>query len=298
MSVIFELEAPYRGFYRLHRLSFGRAGRSVALVAGIHGNEVNGTHALNLVAGVLRTTPVDGVVHLIPCVNTAGADENRKRWPFDDRDILSAFPGDPDGLPVERIAAAVLDASRAEVCVDVHSGAPAVHELPHLRIPRDGPAAELARASGLPVVWRRGDPDLAEGLVGAWRREGRVAMQLRGGRGGALDGLDAEAMAWGVLRILGALGVVPPRDPGGPVLDVERVDDHRTEHGGFFVPAVEPGARVGAGTRLGTVRNPVGGEVREEVVARREGVVLAVRVYPMVHARELVARVVDGPVIG
>lgn len=298
MTVIFELEAPYRGWYRLHRLTFGGGPRSVALVAGIHGNEVNGTHALNLVAARLRELPVDGTVHLLPCVNSVGADESRKRWPFDDRDIMGAFPGDPTGLPVERIAAAVLEGSRAEVCVDVHSGASGVHELPHLRAPAAGVGAELARAAALPVVWCHDDDRAGEGLVGAWRKEGRVALQLRGGRGGGLDPGDAAVMAEGVLRLLGALRILPEHGAGTPVLDVERVHDHRCAVGGFFVPEVRPGDRVEAGARLGTVCTPLGGEPREVVVARGPGVVLAVRVYPMVHARELVARVVEGSLRG
>lgn len=293
MSEIFRLEAPYRGAYTLHRLQFGSGSPTVALVAGVHGNEVNSTYALNLIANTLRMAAPRGTVSLLPCVNSFGADEGRKRWPFDDRDIALAFPGDPDGNAVDRIAAAVMDATEADVCVDVHSGGTTQHELPHVRTPLQPRALDLARAAALPVTWRRPSDKFDDGLVGAWRDAGRVAFQVRGGRGATLDVDDARVMARGLLRMLAAMGLVGAADPPGPHLETDRVRDYRTGAGGFFVPEVHPGARVSHGTLLGTVRAPLGGEPIETVVAERSGVVIGVRIYPMVHARELAVRVAE-----
>lgn len=297
MSVVFTLEAPYRGAYELHRISFGGGpGPSVALVAGVHGNEVAGTHALNLVANMLRMQRPRGTVHIVPLVNTMGAEEGRKRWPFDDRDLADAFPGDPDGQPVDRIAAAVMDATAADVCVDVHSGSSRMHELPHVRAPLGGRGLELARAMALPITLRRASLAAAGGLVESWTDAGRTALQVRGGRGGALDLGDATRMARGIARMLGALGLLGGADHGpqaGAGLETTRTTDLRAESGGFFVPEVAAGERVVAGALLGTVRHPIGGDMQEQVRATRPGVVLAVRAWPVVHARELLLRLAD-----
>jgi hypothetical protein len=294
MSVIFRLEAPYRGEYCLHRLTFGGGGpAAVAMVAGLHGNEVNGVQALNLVAGMLRVQRPRRPVHILPCVNSLGADEARKRWPFDDRDINEAFPGDPAGGAVERIAAAVMDATDAEVCIDVHSGATAVREHPHARVPLSGRELEHARAMMLPVVWRKAGGRYEGGLVGAWRDAGREAFQVRGGRGLALDMDDATSLARGLVRLLAHLGLIGHQDGGSQSIDTDRVLDYRSAAGGFFVPEVQTGERVVPGKLLGLVRNPLGGEPIEEIRTQRAGVVLAVRVYPMVHAQELVVRVAE-----
>lgn len=294
MSVVFSLEAPYRGETQIHRLTFGGgAGPVVALVAGIHGNEVNGTHALNLVANVCRVQRPRGTVHLLPCVNLVGAEEGRKRWPFDDRDINAAFPGDPTGAPTERIAAAVLAATEADVCVDVHSGSTKVHEVPHARAPLGGVALEHARAMCLPVTWRRAASGHEDGLVGAWHDAGRTALQIRGGRGATLDIDDARTLARGLVRMLSSLGVLIGADPAAASFETDRVTDYRSSSGGFFVPEVVPGARVQARALLGIVRAPIGGETIDEVRAERPGVVTAVRTYPMVHAQELVIRVAE-----
>ena len=296
MSVIFRLEAPYRGEYNLHRLTFGGSGAAaVAIVAGLHGNEVNGIQSLNLVAQMLRVMRPKRPVHLLPCVNTIGAEEARKRWPFDDRDINEAFPGDHEGAAVERIAAAVMDATEADLCIDVHSGSTAIREHPHARVPLSGPELEHARAMRLPVVWRRAGGRYEGGLVGAWRGAGREALQVRGGRGLALDMDDATTLARGLVRLLAHLGIIGPQEPGVTVVDTERVQDYRSMSGGFFVPEVHTGERVVAGKLLGVVRSPLGGDPIEDIRAARAGVVLAARVYPMVHAQELVVRVAEDP---
>ena len=133
MSMIFELESPFRSSYQLHRLSFGEGGPIVAIVAGLHGNELNGIHALNLLASVLQMQQLNGTVMLFPLVNSFGADECAKLWPFDDFDINKAFPGDPNGTPSQRIAYALLEGTKeADICIDVHSGASHIREFPQL----------------------------------------------------------------------------------------------------------------------------------------------------------------------
>ena len=160
MDVIFEMESPFRTPYRLHRLAFGSGSPVVAFVAGLHGNELNGIHALNLIISVLLMPKLKGTVLMFPLINTFGADECIKRFPFDESDINGVFPGDPQGYPAQRIAHALLEATKdADVCVDVHSGAAHVRELPQVRVPLSGKALEYGRAMNLPILWKRSGPE-------------------------------------------------------------------------------------------------------------------------------------------
>ena len=294
MSVIFRLEAPYRGAFELHRLTFGSGSPVVSIVAGLHGNELNGIHAVNMLASMLRVQRPRGTVHIFPLVNTFGADEGRKTWPFDDQDLNRAFPGDPGGNAVQRIVHALYQASPADVCVDVHSGAPHVRELPQVRCPMGGRELELARVMALPVVWRRPGAQLGEtGLIGAWRADGLAALRVVGGRGITLDASHATTIANGLARLLAHLGMIAPQPAGTTVADVTRseVETHRADVGGFFVPEVRVGDVVGPGHLLGSLRAPIGGDRPAEVRAGRTGVVMTVRANPLVHAQELVVRV-------
>ncbi|NOY28079.1 MAG: hypothetical protein GXP62_19615 [Oligoflexia bacterium] len=298
MTVVFSIEAPYRGEYQLHRISFGSGSPSVAIVAGLHGYELTGLHAVNMLAKALQVSRPHGTVHLLPLVNTFGADEGRKRWPFDDQDINQAFPGDPSGTAVQRIAHALLAATDAEICVDVHSGAPYVRELPHVRVPLGGQEVEYGRKMGLPVVWRRpGDRLEATGLVGAWRQAGRMAMAVEGGRGSTLDTDHSATIARGLGALLGSLGILATGSGPGVLADVthNEVETHRADFGGFFVPQVAVGQRVQTGHLLGYLESPIGGDRLGEIRAGRPGIVMTLRVYPMVHARELLLRIAGTP---
>jgi predicted deacylase len=295
VSVIFSIDAPYRGQYELHRLTYGSGGPSVAIVAGLHGNELNGIHAVNLLNKMLRVQRPKGTVHLFPLVNTFGADQATKRWPYDDQDINHAFPGDPDGSVVQRIAHALFAATDAELCIDVHSGAPHVRELPQVRAPMGGEELELARAMKLPVVWRRPGIRLEPtGLIGAWRAAGRKALHVVGGRGITLDNRHATTMANGLANLLGHLGISAGLDStmeiAGDVTHAE-VEAHRASCGGFFVAEVRVGDRVKPGHLLGYIQSPIGGERLDEVRAACTGVVMTIRAYPMIHAQELLVRV-------
>lgn len=288
------IKAPYRSAYELHRLTFGSGSPVVAIVAGLHGNELNGIHAVNMLVSALRVQRPRGTVHVFPLVNTFGADEGSKRWPFDDQDINRAFPGDPSGTVVQRIAHALLGASEADVCIDVHSGAPHVRELPQVRAPMSGEELALARAMGLPVVWRRPGARLeATGLVGAWRESDRLALHVIGGRGVTLDTKLSTSIAHGLSGLLAHLKVMPALGRPMTVADVTRADieSHRAPCGGFFVPEIRVGDRVKPSHLLGYLQAPIGGERLGEIRAGRAGVVMTLRANPLVHAQELLVRV-------
>jgi len=295
VTVILRIEAPFCGHYELHRLTFGVGSPTVAIVAGLHGNELNSIHATNMLINALRIQRPRGTVHVFPLVNTFGADAGRKRWPFSNQDINRAFPGSADGTSVERIAHALLAATAdADVCIDAHSGAPHVREIPQVRVPLSGAELELGRATGLPVIWRRPGSRLhAGGLVAAWRRQGQKAFRIVGGRGITLDTRLATSLARGLSRLLAHLGVVSAIGEPETVADIASpdIETHRAPCGGLFASEVRVGDTVQPGHLLGHLSSPIGGDRLAEIRAQRPGVVMTVRAWPMVHAQELLVRV-------
>ena len=291
---IYRTDVPFRGTYRLQRLRFGRGHPHLVVVAGLHGNELNAIYAVNLLASALRAQAPAGTVDLIPLANAFGVEEGRKLGPFDDQDLNQSFPGRPDGSATERVAYALLEATCADVCVDVHSGSPLMDELPQVRLPLEGPELQLGRAMGLPLVWRRPTRPLDDSqLVGAWRKRGCSALRVTGGRGGTLDKPTGLEVANGIRRLMAHLGMGAAPRPGQLLGDVsdEEVEVVRGDMGGFFVPEVSVGERVSRGFLLGRTIAPVGGESLEEIHAAQDGVVMTLRRYPMVHAQELLLRI-------
>jgi predicted deacylase len=291
---IYTIEVPFRGTYRLSRLRFGQGRPHLVVVGGLHGNELGSVYALNLLASRLRAQAPAGTVDLIPMANAFGIEEGRKLGPFDDQDLNHTFPGDPAGTAMQRVAHALFEATCADVCIDLHSGSVLVEELPQVRVAPATPDAELAQAMGLPLVWHRA-PRPGEGtqLVDCWRAAGCKAFRVTGGRGATLDKGVGATIAGSLHRLLGVLGMTRLPASGSPSVEVD--DDqlvvHRCESGGFFVPEVAVGARVTPGHLLGRVVAPIGGATIEDVRAEHTGLVTTLRLYPMVHAQELLLRV-------
>jgi predicted deacylase len=291
---IYSIEVPFRGTYRLQRLRFGAGSPHLVIVGGLHGNELNSVYALNLLAASLRAQAPTGTVDLIPMANAFGVEDGRKFGPFDEGDLNQSFPGDPDGTAMQRVAHALFQATCADVCIDLHSGSDLLHEMPQARVSVSGAELDLALAMGLPLVWRRraraGD---ATQLVDAWRQAGCRAFRVTGGRGSTLDKAVGDELAEALRRLMGALGAsraLPARAVLAEVGD-DGMLEMRCESGGFFVPEVRVGERVGAGHLLGRVVAPVGGATIEDVRAPQAGLVTCARRYPMVHARELLLRI-------
>ena len=296
MSVIFEMESPFRTPYQLHRLAFGSGdGPTIAFVAGMHGNELNGIHSLNMLISALRMQKVRGRVLMFPLVNTFVADECNKRFPFDQSDINGAFPGDPNGYPAERIAAALYEATKmADICIDVHSGAGHVRELPQVRSPISGPALEYARAMNLPITWKKEGEYLQQrGLVANWRKRGQVALHVIGGRGITLDNSLCSMMASGFSNLLAHLQLTTAMSKHQPNVEVTKqdIEVHRAACGSFFVPEVRVGESVQKGRLLGYLQSPIGGERIDEIRAKKPGIVMTLRANPLVHAQELLVRI-------
>ncbi|MBM75454.1 MAG: hypothetical protein CMK59_08625 [Proteobacteria bacterium] len=297
MSVVFEIPSPFRSPYQLHQLKYGKGTPTVAIIAGLHGNELNGIHTLNLLASVLRMQNLNGTVLLFPLINSFGADECEKRWPFDGQDLNALFPGKSDGTTAERIAAAVMNATEtADICVDVHSGAAHVRELPQVRTPLSGKELQVAREMSMPVVWRRPGSFLSlNGFVGACRARGQTALRVVGGRGITLDTKLSTKMAAGLSRMLAAQGIMQALMGTEQSVDIssENISSYRADVGGFFVPEVRVGQKVQSGHLLGYIGAPIGGDRLDEIRAQRKGVVMTLRANPMVHAQELLIRIAE-----
>jgi hypothetical protein len=137
----------------------------IALVAGLHGNELNGVFVLSRLAAFLQEVAEGQQAGLqlreraiiIPAVNILGLNTLNRHWPFDNTDINRMFPGYDAGETTQRIAHAVLEVTRlAHYRVDLHSASLDFEELPQVRLydPTEDERAK-ARLFGLPAVIER-----------------------------------------------------------------------------------------------------------------------------------------------
>ncbi len=272
-------------------------GPVVVVTANVHGDECTGTGAVLRLAQALEALLLRGTVHLYPSLNPEGFERRQRRVPEDDQDLNRLFPGDAEGSPSERLAAAAwsdLCARRPDAVVDLHADAPGA--IPYALVDRavalrgearqdlEARSEAYAQATGLTVV--REYPDdrysrfrLDRSLTGAVLNRLRVpAVTIEAGPRLVLadDAVDVTTRA--VLGVLHAMSMVaapapvhPSRVEGGPW---RRESGPRASASGVLVPRVTPGVPVRRGTPVAEVRSLVG-TLLQELPAETDGFVLS-----------------------
>ena len=119
-SSMLRMTAPLREDFDIPCHDLGDRGTRprAVLVAGMHGNELNGVFVLARLAAFLKsvesggqTQRLQGRIRVIPAVNVLGLNARARNWPFDNTDINRMFPGYHQGETTQRIAHAVLEKS-------------------------------------------------------------------------------------------------------------------------------------------------------------------------------------------
>jgi len=265
-----------------------RPGPTVALVAGVHGDEYEGPAALWRVLERVRPESLRGRLLVVPVAHLAAFAAGTRTSPNDGENLARSFPGDPHGTVTQRLAHELFSAliGPADLLVDLHSGG---SRLAFLQVagfygPQEGISAaitarslEMARAMALPCLWRM--PGRAGVLSFEAMRAGVPATGCEaGGRGGCLDA-DVEAYTRGVLGVLAQQGMIErPGDVPLPSLASVCLDGDfaLAPCGGFLEPLVTLGDRVRSGDALARIRAPIGEELCV-LRAQADGLVMAER---------------------
>ena len=131
---LLRMTAPLREDFDIPYHDFGPPAQApaVALVAGLHGNELNGIFVLARLAGYLRRIDAGERsgqrlakrVIVVPAVNVLGVNTRSRRWPFDGTDINRMFPGSATGTFAQQLAYRIAQQviSPADALADLHGG--------------------------------------------------------------------------------------------------------------------------------------------------------------------------------
>jgi predicted deacylase len=313
---LLHMTAPSREDFDVPYHDFGPAGEAprVALVAGLHGDELNGVFVLSRLASFLRRVAAGaklgaelrGRVLVVPAVNVLGVNVRTRNWPFDGTDVNRMFPGYDGGETTQRIAAALLRLTEpARWRIDLHSSNADFEELPQVRLydPSDE-EREAARWLGLPaVVERPASATFHATLASAWRLAGGRGLVVQAGHAGALqpahcerlfrallDFLEREGVLWGV-RLAESEDEVHCFGPrqAFPVI---------SERAGWFVSRRKVGEWLRAGDRVGFVYDGFSGEQCADVKTPAAGLLAGLRRQPLLCEGDLLARILTREEMG
>jgi predicted deacylase len=259
-------------------------GPVLLLLAGVHGDEVNGIDTVRRILNDLKERPLErGTLVAIPVLNVFGFLAMKRELP-DGRDLNRFFPGSSGGSLASRLAHALVTEvlPAVDVVIDLHSGADQRYNHPHLRYTEgDERSLELAHVFDPPLVLKAA---LREKSIRAYLHAERKAYVLF--EGGMARNLDEDAIREahrGVTRVMEHLGLwsgASDTARGPSHLDASRWV--RAAKAGLFHPMMESGSKVDKDMVLGFVSDPYG-EVVHQVRAPFAGHLLCVNTAPVVN---------------
>lgn len=308
-ETVLDLELPYRERLVLTRTVYeGGPGPRVAVIAGIHGDELEGLYLCHRLGDWLEELAkrcpdaLRGRVELWPAMNGLGLDTLERSVPVFDVDLNRCFPGQREGMLPQRVAAAAIDGiSGCALAIDVHASNIFLREIPQVRINEEFAATLVPRAEtmNLDVIWVHGASTVLENTIAHSLNAGATpCLVVEMGVGMRITPAFAEQVQIGILRTWRDLGVLAAdlalaEPTHRPLL----ADDHNVHYlnadtSGVFVPALEHWRRVAREQLLGRIVSPHGGGVLSEVRSPVDGVLFTLREYPLVYEGSLMARIV------
>jgi uncharacterized protein len=315
-STLLHMTAPSREDFDIPYHDFGPSTEAprVALVAGLHGDELNGVFVLSRLASFLRRisdgnrpgAELRGRIVVVPAVNVLGVNVRHRHWPFDGTDVNRMFPGYAAGETTQRIAHALLQLTLgARWRLDLHSSNADFEELPQVRLyqPTDEERS-AARWLGLPAIVERPESaTFSATLASAWRAQGGRGLVIQAGHAGSLQSGHCERLFRALLDFLEAEGVLY----GVRLAESEDSVHHFgprqafpviSEHAGWFVSRLKVGQWLRAGDRVGFVYDGFSGEQRAEAKTPVAGLLSGIRRQPLLCEGDLLARILTQQEVG
>lgn len=301
-TMLSEFAVPFHGEGLFPYHDIGPQGRAprVALVADLHGNELNGMFVLSRLAAFLRNIGAGGRsglrlrerVVIVPTINTVesrGAESAMSR----------TGPGDRRSLWATAAEALLALTRAAYYRVDIRQASLDIEEMPQVRLyaPSDDERA-TACLFGLPAVIEEQPKEhgVAPGLTGIWRRQGGENFSIHAGQPGSLQTRHCEMLFGALVSFLDRAGIVSglrPTDQGEELryFGPRQLYLVRAEQAGIFASGLDVGRWVRAGEQLGQIYDSFTGGVRMQVLAPVAGLLASLRRQPPLGEGELLARI-------
>jgi predicted deacylase len=236
-------------------------GPVLLLMAGMHGDEVNGIETIRRMLRRNLLQPTRGTIIAIPILNIYGF-LNFSRDVPDGKDVNRSFPGHPRGSVASRVAHRFMREIMPLVdCgIDFHTGGAARANYPQLRcvLGEDDLTDGLAQAFAAPFTLH------ARLRVGSLRATaqalGKSIIVYETGESLRLDEIGIETGIAGTMRVMHHLGMsaLPGPLPAAPSIVCHRHRWLRARYAGLFRAVVKLGDFVEQGQIYGSVADPYG----------------------------------------
>jgi predicted deacylase len=259
-------------------------GPTVLLMAGLHGDEINGVEIIRRFLRKKLHKPTRGTIICLPVFNIFGFLNIKRELP-DGRDLNRSFPGSAKGSLASQFAYHFMKeiAPHCDYIIDFHTGASQRNNFPQIRcVMSDPESMELARVFNPPFI-------LNSSLISKTIRESMIKMKknillFEGGMANSIEEMVVEEGLNGTKRIISHLGmrnykIDIAKDRKPVVLNESRW--LRAPNSGMFQALVKNGSQVDKGTVLAVVTDPYG-NFEKKIKSPSSGYVICANESPVV----------------
>lgn len=260
-------------------------GPTVILMAGMHGDEINGIEIIRRIIHRKLNKPMKGTVICIPIFNIFGF-LNLKRELPDGRDLNRSFPGSPTGSLASQFAYQFMKeiAPIADVIIDFHTGAAQRNNFAQIRCDFDDvKSLELARVFNPPLILDSNV--ISKTIREAIQKIGKQYLLFEGGKANSIEELVVEEGINGAKLILNHFGMRSFKldiSVGRTPIFLRESKWLRAPNSGLFLPKVQNGNYIQKGDLLGIIMDPFG-KVERKIKAPKNGVIVCLNEAPTVY---------------
>jgi predicted deacylase len=254
-----------------------KPGPVLCLIAGIHGDELNGIEVARRIGDEVDATRLNGTLVVAPIVNVFGFTRNNRYLP-DRRDLNRHFPGTRSGSIASRLAHGFFNdiVRRCDALVDFHTGSFQRSNLPQIRADLTNPEVlEFTRGFGNTLVLH--SPGTRGMLRLAAVGTGIPAVTFEVGAPHFLEEEHIAPAADAIRALMHRMAMLESEEHAGDDADATPIYQDsswvRTNAGGFLFSEVQLGQTVKPGQSLGYVVDPITSR-RTEILAPFPGRIL------------------------
>lgn len=259
-------------------------GPILALMAGMHGDEINGMEIVRRIIDSNLNQVKRGTVICIPIINVFGFLNFSREVP-DGKDVNRSFPGSKSGSLAARVAYHVTHSVLPfiDYGVDFHTGGAMRTNYPQVRAMLSN-EKNLEFANAFHAPFTIDSPFRPKSLRKEASKKGKNIIVYEGGESLRFDQYAIEQGIEGTLRLMKHLNMIDwapePKEGNRIIWSSSWI---RAKSAGLFQSMVKSGQLVHKGEWIGTITDPFG-EFKEQVIAKETGYVLGLNNIPVVNA--------------
>lgn len=251
-----------------------KPGPSLLVIAGMHGDEINGVEIVRRIMKNNLHIPDCGSIICIPILNVFGFIQQSRELP-DGKDMNRSFPGSHNGSLAARVANVLVSEilPNIDYGIDFHTGGASRSNFPQIRCKiEDATNRKLASAFNAPFTLN--SPFRPSSLRYAAAKRKKPILVYEGGESLRLDAFAIEEGIKGYQNLISELSIsTREKILDNKNVQIEKSTWLRARGSGLFELYIKAGDYVKKGQLLGMVSSPFS-DFEKSVKSRKAGYVI------------------------